>query len=599
MRPLPATVYREQSIGPAAGQSVVNGLIIFLALCSMLYFGSEILIPVAFAILLAILLSPVVTFLQRLRLPKPVAVISTVVMAVIIIAGLTAVVASTLTTLANDLPRYESSLREKAQNIKQMATGGGTLERAANVLEDLQVELQGSKTPGAATSGPVSPIPVEIQESNWGPFSSIATVLGVVVHPLTQIGIIILMLTFILFYREDLRNRLIRLAGTGDIHRTTTALDEAGTRLSRLYATQLLINGATGLFLGAALFIIGVPGAILWGVLTAILRFVPYVGTLMASIFPIIIALAVSDGWTLALMTAGIVLVTEAVIGQIIEPLFFGKSTGVSPVAVVVAAAFWTALWGPIGLVLSTPITIMLLVVGRNIEALQFLEVMLGSSPVLTADHAFYQRMLASDPIEAAETAETYESDNKLDVYLTEVAVPGLLLAQHDKDRRVLTPEREVSVATTFSQLLEDLWPAADSKIDSTAPVALVSAHGALNFAATLAVSALLRLKKIPHRLFPPDSIAPGKFPKDAASGVETICLCYLTAPSAAKYSYLAKRVSAQLPDAKIIGVAWQSMDNGHSMISPEHVAAMLPNANRSQTEQSEAPSAALPAAAE
>ena len=231
--------------------------------------------------------------------------------------------------------------------------------------------------------------------------------LGLLIHPLTQLGIVVLMLTFILIYREDLRNRLIRLAGTGDIHRTTTAIDEAGHRLSRLFATQLLINTTTGAFIGAALFLIGIPGALLWGILTAVLRFVPYVGTLLASVFPIIIAAAVGDGWTLALLTLGIIVVTETLVGHVLEPLFFGKSTGLSPVAVVAAAAFWTAIWGPVGLVLSTPITIVLLVVGRNIEALQFLEVLLGSKPVLTPDHAFYQRMLANDPLEAAEHARS------------------------------------------------------------------------------------------------------------------------------------------------------------------------------------------------
>ncbi len=392
-------VYREQSLGPAPGQAFVNGLVIFLAVCTILYFGSEILIPVALSILLSILLAPVVTWLQRLHVPKVAAAISTVIMAALVVSIVAGLVASTLTNLAADLPSYESSLREKAQNLKAMTSGGGTLERAANVLEDLRAELE--KPDGARPAAPAepTPIPVEVREPT-GPFDSVVAILGVIVHPLTQLGIVILMVTFILIYREDLRNRLIRLAGTSDIHRTTTAIDEAGKRLSRLFATQTLINAATGTFIGAALFLIGVPGALLWGVLTMVLRFVPYVGTLLASILPIIIAAAAGDGWNLALMALGVILVTELLVGQVFEPLFFGKSTGVSPVAVVAAAAFWTALWGPIGLLLATPITIVLLVVGRHIEALNFLEVLLGSTPVLTPDHAFYQRMLANDPVE-------------------------------------------------------------------------------------------------------------------------------------------------------------------------------------------------------
>jgi hypothetical protein len=285
----------------------------------------------------------------------------------------------------------------------------------------------------------------------------------------------------------------------------------------------------------------------------------------------------VGDGWTLALLTLGMVVVTETLVGHVLEPLFFGKSTGLSPVAVVAAAAFWTAIWGPIGLVLSTPITIVLLVVGRHIEALQFLEVLLGSNPVLTPDHAFYQRMLAHDPVEAAEHAEAYEERGELDKYLTEVAIPGLLLAQTDKDRQVLTGEREHGVVTAYSELLEELWPEASPEEDRASPVLVVAAHGCLNFAAALSVSALLRLKRVPHRLLPQDAVQPGKFPEEMAEGAGFVCLCYLKAPSAAKYAYLEKRLAGRLPKAKIIGLAWQDSEGGRTMIDPEHALALLP----------------------
>ncbi|PZF77943.1 AI-2E family transporter [Aestuariivirga litoralis] len=579
MRPLPATVYRENSLGPAPGQGLVNGLIIFLAICAILYAGAEILIPVALAILLSILLAPVVTGLQRLRLPKALAAIVTVVMAALVVAVLAGFVASAVTNLAADLPSYQSSLREKAQNLKSMTTGGGTLERAAGVLESLRKELDRPEQPRSAATEPVKPIPVEIREVT-GPFTSLESILSLLIHPLTQLGIIILMLTFFLIYREDLRNRLIRLAGTGDIHRTTTAIDEAGRRLSRLFATQMTINAATGAFIGTALFVIGVPGAALWGTLTMILRFVPYVGTLLAAIFPIIIAAAVGDGWTLALVTLGVVVVTETMVGHVLEPLFFGRSTGLSPVAVVVAAAFWTALWGPVGLVLSTPMTIVLLVVGRHIEALQFLEVLLGSKPVLTPDHAFYQRMLANDPVEAAEGAETYVEEKALDRYLAEVAVPGLVLAQNDKARQVLTEDREVTVVSAYSELLEELWPEGDAAADAASPVVVIAGHGALNFAAALSLSAFLRLKGVPHRLLPPDAVQPGKFPDGMAEGAAIACLCYLTAPSEARYSYVEKRIAQRMPGARILGVAWREVEDARSMLAPEHALALLPSAD-------------------
>lgn len=582
MRPLPAAVYREHSLGPAPGQAIVNGLIIFLAVCTILYFGSEILIPVALAVLLSILLAPLVRGLQRLHLPKLAAVIATVLLAALVVAFVAGLVTSTLTGLAADLPSYQWSLREKAQNLKSMTTGSGTLERAAGVLESLRMELERPAQPQANLPAPVKPIPVEIEDSK-GPFETILAMLALLIHPLTQLGIVVLMLTFILIYREDLRNRLIRLAGTSDIHRTTTAIDEAGNRLSRLFATQLTINATTGVFIGAALFLIGLPGALLWGILTMILRFVPYVGTMLAAIFPIIIAAAVGSGWTLALLTLAIMVVTETIVGQVLEPLFFGKTTGLSPVAVVAAAAFWTALWGPVGLVLSTPITIVLLVVGRHIEALQFLEVLLGSRPVLTPDHVFYQRMLAGDPIEAAEQAEVYERAGELDKYLHEVVIPGLLLAQADKEREVLTSEREVALVTAYSQLLEELWPEGEAETESQPPptVILISAHGALNFAAALSISALLRLKHVAHRLLPHDAILPGKFPEQLGKGMGIACLCYLTAPSEAKYAYLERRIALRIPGAKILGLAWTDRDGARAMINPEHALTLLPPASQ------------------
>lgn len=580
MRPLPATVYRENSLGPAPGQRLVNGLVIFLAICAILYAGAEILIPVALAVLLSILLAPVVSGLQRLHLPKVLAAILTVAMAAMVVAVLTGFVASAVTNLAADLPSYQSSLRDKAHNLKSLTTGGGTLERAAGVLESLRKELEKPaqpRAPASAAPEPATPVPVEIQDRQ-GPFEALRAILALLVHPLTQLGIVVLMLTFFLIYREDLRNRLIRLAGTGDIHRTTTAIDEAGRRLSRLFATQMLINAATGAFIGLALFAIGVPGAALWGTLTLILRFVPYVGTLLAAVFPILIAAAVGEGWTLALLTLGVMVVTETLVGQVLEPLFFGRSTGLSPVAIVFAAAFWTALWGPVGLVLSTPMTIVLLVVGRHIEALQFLEVLLGSKPVLTPDHAFYQRMLANDPVEAAENAAPYVEEEALDSYLDEVAVPGLLLAQNDRARGVLDAAHEVTVVSAFSELLEELWPEPDTAADAASTVIVVAAHGALNFAAALAVSAFLRVKGVAHRLLPPDAIAPGRFPDEQAAGAGIACLCWLTAPSGGRYAYVEKRIAARLPDVKILGIAWRDVEGARSMLAPEHALALLPS---------------------
>jgi len=577
MRPLPAKVFGESVIRTAGNQDLVNGLVIFLAVCAVLYYGQQILIPIVLAILLSLLLAPCVRALQKLRVPKSVAVMSVVCIAFALLFAMTAVLATSLTNLAGDLPQYESNLREKARSLKFATSGGDTIEKAANVLKDLQTELQHPQQSSLTNNPSNKPIPVEIREPNFGPLDPVISAVAILIHPLTQLGIVILMVVLILFNREDLRNRLVRLAGTGDIQRTTIALDEAGDRLSLLFTTQLLINGLTGAFIGIALAVIGIPGAILWGVLTAVMRFVPYVGIFMSAVFPIIIAAAIGDGWTLALMTVGIILVVEIAVGQVLEPLFFGKMTGLSTFAIVASAAFWATLWGPIGLILATPLTVGLLVIGRNIESLKFFDVLLGSEAVLTPDHVFYQRLLASDPIEAAEQADVFLKEDRLDDFLNDVAVPGLMLANYDHMRGVLSSERQTAIAHSFSEMLDEIWVDGDSAVQKDVPVLLISAHGPLNFAATLAFSALLKTRGVSHQMLPEGVITPGKFPEIDMSDVGFVCLCYLTAPSEAKHSYVLRRISPLVKDARVISVAWSGSADRVQVQSPASAVSLLP----------------------
>jgi predicted PurR-regulated permease PerM len=577
MKPLPVKVFSESVMRTAGNQDLVNGLVMFLAVCAILFYGQQIIIPIVLAILLSLLLAPCVKVLQKLRVPKSAAIIGVVLIAFALLFAMTAVLATSLTNLAGDLPRYESNLREKARGLKFATSGGDTIEKAANVLKDLQTELQQPQQSSLTNSASNRPIPVEIREPNFGPLDPVISAVAMLIHPLTQLGIVILMVVLILFNREDLRNRLVRLAGTGDIHRTTIALDEAGDRLSSLFTTQLLINGLTGAFIGIALAVIGIPGAILWGVLTAVMRFVPYVGVFMSAVFPIIIAAAIGEGWTLALMAAGIILLVEITVGQVLEPLFFGKMTGLSTFAIVASAAFWATLWGPIGLILATPLTVGLLVIGRNIESLKFFDVLLGSEAVLTPDHVFYQRLLASDPIEAAEQADVFLKEGRLDDFLDDVAVPALMLANYDHLRGVLSTERLTVIAHSFSETLDEVWVDGASAAEKDVPVLLISAHGPLNFAATLAFSALMKTRGVRHQMLPEEVITPGKFPEIDMTNVEFVCLCYLTAPSEAKHNYVLRRISPLVKDARVISVAWSGSADRGQVQSPANAVSLLP----------------------
>jgi hypothetical protein len=260
-----------------------------------------------------------------------------------------------------------------------------------------------------------------------------------------------------LIQRQDVRNRLVRLAGAQDLQRTTTALDDAGQRLSRLFLTQLALNAGFGLVIGLGLWIIGVPSAPLWGMLAMILRFVPYVGVLISAVFPLILAAAVGPGWTMALLTAALFLTAETIAGQAIEPLLYGQSTGLSPVAVIAAATFWTWLWGPIGLVLATPLTMCLAVVGKHVDRLKFLEVLFGDEPPLTPAELIYQRMLARDPIEAAEQAQAFLKKKSLLAYYDEILLEGLKLAQADAKRDLLDEDRQQRIRDAVAEIVDDL----------------------------------------------------------------------------------------------------------------------------------------------
>ena len=279
-----------------------------------------------------------------------------------------------------------------------------------------------------------------------------------------MLGITFVVLIFILLQREDLRDRMIRLFGSSDLHRTTAAMDDAARRLSRFYLTQLALNAAFGVWTSAGLWIIGVPSPVLWGILTALLRFVPYVGSFIAALLPIGLAAAVDPGWSMMLWTAALFIVSEPFMGHVVEPLVYGKSTGLSPFSVVVSAIFWTWLWGPIGLLIATPLTLCLVVLGRHVERLEFFDVLLGDRPALSPAENFYQRMLAGDPDEALEHAEQLLKERSLSSYYDEVALKGLQLAANDAARDVLAPAQIERIKEAIKGLVHDLGSVPDAE---------------------------------------------------------------------------------------------------------------------------------------
>ena len=369
---------------PVPGASFTT-LLFAVVIVGCVYVGREVLVPMALAVLMSFVLAPPVDFLQRWYVPRSLAVIGVVLLAFAGVFSLGGLMISQVDQLASDLPRYQSTLREKIRNLRGVAVGTGTLERASEVLQNLSQEIDRpsavaptAATPATMPRSPDRPIMVEVKQADPGALQTLAALIAPLIHPLATTGIVVIFIIFILIQKQDLRNWLVRLAGARDLQRTTAAIDDAGQRLSRLFLTQLALNAGFGLVIGTGLWFIGVPSAPLWGMLAMILRFVPYIGPPISAIFPLVLAAAVGTGWTMVLWTGALFLVVEFIVGNAIEPVVCGHSTGLSPVAIIASATFWTWLWGPIGLILATPLSVCLVVLGRHVDRLKFLDVMLG-----------------------------------------------------------------------------------------------------------------------------------------------------------------------------------------------------------------------------
>jgi predicted PurR-regulated permease PerM len=569
-----------------------------------LYFGREVFVPIALAILLSFVLAPLVRLLQRWHIPRGLSVISVVFIAFMSIFALGGVIATQVAELAGDLPQYQFTMREKIKSLRGTAATSGTLERAADVLQDLGKELNKPKDP--ATSPTIQPpvptpaqeprpIPVEVRQPPPTALESIAALISPLLRPLTTTGITAIFVIFILLQREDLRNRFIKLAGSRDLQKTTAALDDATTRLSRLFLIQLALNTAFGVVIGTGLWIIGIPNPVLWGILAAVLRFVPYVGAAISAVFPLTLAAAVDPGWAMLLWTAALFLVVEPLVGHVIEPLLYGHSTGLSPVAIITSATFWTALWGPVGLVLATPLTICLVVLGRHVERLEFLEVMFGDRPALSPSELFYQRMLAEDPSEAVDKAEEFLKASSLSAYYDEVALPALKLAQNDIVRGALDRVQSEKIKAAVVEVVDDLVDQDDQKpvsetindAEATAaletvhdetldlpvveradlapqwqgdkPVLCVAGRGPLDEAAAIMLAQLLEKHGLGARVEGADAVAISNIFRLDTAGIGMVCLSYLDAGSPARMRYAIRRMRRRLPQAQILLGCWRA----------------------------------------
>jgi predicted PurR-regulated permease PerM len=597
--PNPSRLKNQVQPPELPGLQALTTLAVGVVVVAALYLAREVLVPITLAILLSFVLAPLVALLRRIGLMRVPAVVVAVLLAFGVLLLLGGVIGSQLAGLASDAPRYAATVERKVETVRSYTIGRLTAMtgKLGRQLDDVQPPVPNAKpAPNNPPSDTPKPVPVEVHQPDPTPVEIATRVLSPILSPLATMALVLLVSVFILMQREDLRDRMIRLFGSRDLHRTTGAMDEAAARLSKYFLTQLALNAAFGAVIGLGLLIIGVPNPVLWGIIAALMRFVPYIGAIGSAILPITMAAAVDPGWTMALSTAALFLVVEPLTGQVVEPLVYGHSTGLSPVSVVIAAIFWAWLWGPVGLILSMPLTLCLVVLGRHIDRLQFIDVLLGDQPALTPAESFYQRILAGDSDEALDQAEVLLRDRALSSYYDEVALKGLQLAANDSLRGVLTDDQLRNIQDAIDGVVVDLADHDDvdpspSKADrgntpvsptvaappiqpaptgdagnlaaewaGPAPILCVAGRGPLDEAACTMLAQLLGKHGLRARVISQDAASRAHIMSLDVEGVAMVCVSYLEASgSPSPLRYLMRRLRQRLPGAPILVGLWQA----------------------------------------
>jgi predicted PurR-regulated permease PerM len=431
--PLPLPM-RERALGIIATASVL----------ALLYFARDVLVPITLAVILSLLIAPLIRVLRRIGLGQTLSVLAAVLVLAFSFAAVAGVIGSQFAHMAASLPRYERTIERKLKTLNDITVGRvnaftGQAQRLTNTHPAAE---QPGTLEQSDVAGPAVPIPVELHEPRPNSLQVIERVLGSIWVPIETAGIVLVVLVFVLLEHDALRDRFIRIAGGADIRLTTLAINDAGERLSRYFVSQFAVNFGVGVMVWLGLSIIGLPHPLLWAALAAVLRFVPYVGVWIAALCSALLAAAVDPGWSLALATVGLFVVVELVAAQLVEPQLYGHTTGLSPLSVVIAAIFWSWLWGPIGLIVSTPLTLCLLVAGRHIKALSLLDILLGDTQALTMPERFYQRALSADAAEIIAGARIFLKRNTFANYCDLVLMPALHLARIDLESGAISDDQ-------------------------------------------------------------------------------------------------------------------------------------------------------------
>jgi predicted PurR-regulated permease PerM len=552
--------------------TVASRLASFAIVCGLLYFGQVVLIPLALAALVAFLLSPLVTRVDRLGLPR--------VAAVLIVAGFTTgvlgavgyVVVGQLGELATELPAYRDNIKAKIADLRAM-THGGTLEKVQSTIQDLGQDLEDGASPPARTpdsSAPGSgaesasgaepeqqePVPVQISPQR-GLLGS-AQLLGPVLEGAATAGLVMLLSVFMLIKREDLRDRIVSLAGHASLVNATKASVEVGQRISRYLLMQFVINASMGIAVWIGLYFIGVPYSALWGLGAAVLRYVPYIGPFVAAALPIAVSLVTAPGWHQPLIVLGMFVVYELFSNNVMEPLLYGHSVGLSAIAIIISAIFWTWLWGPIGLVLATPLTACLVVLSRYVPELAVMDRLLGERPAFNPEQTLYQRLLARDEDEAEDILEAYLADHSIAETCDDLLLRPLLMLKRDLARGSIDGDGAEYVTAALREMIDDLpRPDIPAEVEAQTepPVLLVGfpVRDELDEVALELLGVLLREEHCELRILSPEKLTGERVAQIEELHPAAVCLASLSPGDLTATRYVAKRLRSRLPDIMLV----------------------------------------------
>ncbi len=607
-KPEEAATYQRPDEGDFRSKLSGRTILILIGVAVILRLGQEIFVPLALSLLLAFTLAPIVSFLRKRFVPKIAAVLLAVVSAFCAIAMFSIVVATQVTNLAENIPTYQQNLVDKVHSLAEAGAGNGILDHLSKAVERVGAEIQtrAVKSQNPTDQAPTArvPLPVEIVTRS-DPIRTLGNLLLPLISPFATAGLVVVLVIFMLLEREDLRDRFIRLVGLGDLHRTTAALQDAGNRVGKYLLMQLVVNTLYAVPISIGLWALGIPNAVLWGLLTLVLRFVPYIGAVIGMILPLFLALAIAPGWSLVIWVGALYLITELVSNNVVEPWLYGAHTGLSPLAIIISAIFWSWLWGPLGLMLSTPLTVCLVVLGRYVPQFGFLDVLLGNEPVLEPHEKLYQRLLAGDPNEASDNAEEFLEEDYLVDYYDSVGMPALLLGETDRQRGVMSEAQIALVASSSLALVENLSdiageeeelsedPSKSSTVTETdlpdgqgRSVLCIGGRGGLDDAAAAMLSQVLEVQgAVAKTAFHSELVARGALALPL-EGVDTVIVTFLNGNSKSRARQIVRRLKRLKPSLRVGILIPTANGQDYPRIEPPEIDADFVSSSITQAAQ-------------